>query len=76
MSQPPVRYATSVDGVRIAFTIDGAGVPLGVHVGLNAGEPIAEDDDLFGSTARIAACVGGSERMVGDTGFEPVASAL
>jgi len=30
VSQPPVRYATSVDGVRIAFTIDGAGEPLGV----------------------------------------------
>jgi class 3 adenylate cyclase/pimeloyl-ACP methyl ester carboxylesterase len=42
--------------------------PLGVRVGLNAGEPIAEDDDLFGSTvilaARIAACADGGEILV------------
>jgi class 3 adenylate cyclase/pimeloyl-ACP methyl ester carboxylesterase len=42
--------------------------PLGVRVGLNAGEPIAEDGDLFGSTvilaARIAACAGSGEILV------------
>ena len=28
---------------------------LGVYVGLNAGEPIAEDDDLFGTSVNLAA---------------------
>ena len=29
--------------------------PLGVYVGINAGEPIAEDDDLFGTSVNLAA---------------------
>ena len=29
--------------------------PLGVYVGLNAGEPIAEDNDLFGTSVDLAA---------------------
>ncbi|MBL4615649.1 MAG: hypothetical protein JKY27_12350, partial [Magnetovibrio sp.] len=29
--------------------------PLGLKIGLNAGEPISEDDDLFGSTVQLAA---------------------
>ena len=29
--------------------------PLSVYVGLNAGEPIAEDDDLFGTSINLAA---------------------
>ena len=29
--------------------------PLGVYIGLNAGEPIAEDDDLFGTSVDLAA---------------------
>ena len=29
--------------------------PLGVYVGLNAGEPIVEDDDLFGTSVDLAA---------------------
>ena len=29
--------------------------PLGIYVGLNAGEPIAEDDDLFGTSINLAA---------------------
>ncbi len=28
--------------------------PLGVYIGLNAGEPIAEDDDLFGTSVDLA----------------------
>jgi len=31
------------------------GHPLGLQIGLNAGEPISEDDDLFGSTVQLAA---------------------
>jgi class 3 adenylate cyclase len=47
------------------------GEPLQVRVGLNAGEPIEEDGDLFGSTvilaARIAASAGAGEILVPDT---------
>ncbi len=44
---------------------------LNVRVGLNAGEPIEEDGDLFGSTvilaSRIAAKAGAGEILVPDT---------
>ncbi len=33
--------------------------PLGVYIGLNAGEPIAEDDDLFGTSVDLAARICG-----------------
>jgi adenylate cyclase len=45
--------------------------PLHVRVGLNAGEPIEEDGDLFGATvilaSRIAAEAGAGEILVPDT---------
>ncbi|MCI0883896.1 MAG: adenylate/guanylate cyclase domain-containing protein, partial [Chloroflexi bacterium] len=44
---------------------DSAEEPIKVRIGLNAGEPIAEDEDLFGTTvnmaARICAKAGGGE---------------
>ena len=44
---------------------------LSVRVGLNAGEPIEEDGDLFGATvilaSRIAAKAEGGEILVADT---------
>ncbi len=44
--------------------------PIKVRVGLNAGEPIAEDDDLFGTAvneaARITATAKGGEILVSD----------
>jgi len=44
------------------------GEPLHVRVGLNAGEPIEEDGDLFGSTvimaSRIAAAAGAGEILI------------
>jgi class 3 adenylate cyclase/pimeloyl-ACP methyl ester carboxylesterase len=47
------------------------GEPLAVRVGLNAGEPIEEDGDLFGATvilaSRIAAKAGADEILVADT---------
>lgn len=30
-------------------------VPLGIKIGINAGEPIVEDDDLFGTTVQLSA---------------------
>jgi class 3 adenylate cyclase/pimeloyl-ACP methyl ester carboxylesterase len=50
---------------------DHKGEPLSVRVGLNAGEPIEEDGDLFGATvilaSRIAAKADGGEILVADT---------
>jgi class 3 adenylate cyclase len=47
------------------------GEPLAVRVGLNAGEPIEEDGDLFGATvilaSRIAAKADAGEILVADT---------
>jgi class 3 adenylate cyclase/pimeloyl-ACP methyl ester carboxylesterase len=44
--------------------------PIRVRIGLNAGEPIAEDEDLFGTAvilaARIAAKAGGGEILTSD----------
>jgi class 3 adenylate cyclase len=49
---------------------DREGEPLSVRVGLNAGEPIEEDGDLFGATvilaSRIAAKADGGEILVSD----------
>jgi class 3 adenylate cyclase len=50
---------------------DREGEPLSVRVGLNAGEPIEEDGDLFGATvilaSRIASKAQGGEILVSDT---------
>jgi class 3 adenylate cyclase len=50
---------------------DREGEPLQVRCGLNAGEPIEEDGDLFGATvilaSRIAAKAEGGEILVADT---------
>jgi class 3 adenylate cyclase len=52
-------------------------IDLRVRIGLNAGEPIAEDDDLFGTSviaaARIAARAAGGEVLVANVVRELVA---
>jgi len=54
-----------------AFAERESGEPLNVRVGINAGEPIEEDGDLFGATvilaSRIAAKAEGGEILVADT---------
>ena len=49
---------------------ESAGEPIRVRIGLNAGEPIAEDEDLFGTAvimaARIAAKAEGGEILASD----------
>jgi class 3 adenylate cyclase len=49
---------------------ESAAEPIRVRVGMNAGEPIAEDEDLFGTAvieaARIAAAAKGGEILVSD----------
>ncbi len=49
---------------------EGADEPMHIRIGLNAGEPIEEDGDLFGATvilaARLAAKADGGEILVSD----------
>jgi class 3 adenylate cyclase len=41
--------------IEIQRSVDGSAVEnLAVHVGVNAGEPVAEDDDLFGTSVQLA----------------------
>ena len=44
--------------IQRAVEAEGVGAvrepPLQIHVGLNAGEPVAEDDDLFGTAVQLA----------------------
>lgn len=53
------------------------GIPLRLRIGLNAGEPIAEDNDLFGASviaaARIAGQAAGGEILVANVVRELVA---
>jgi class 3 adenylate cyclase len=64
------KAVESAIALQRAFA-DREGEPLNVRVGLNAGEPIEEDGDLFGATvilaSRIAAKADGGEILVADT---------
>jgi len=57
-------FTTTSNGVEAAADMQMATIkhnevnpdlPLGLKIGLNAGEPIEEDDDLFGTTVQLAA---------------------
>lgn len=73
-----VWFDSVADALNCAATLqrtcaernDRADIPLQLRVGLNAGEPIAEDDDLFGETvilaARVTAQAGAGEVLVPD----------
>jgi class 3 adenylate cyclase len=62
---------------RFAQPVSALGEKLGVRVGVNAGEPIAEDGDLFGAAvitaARIAGLANGCEILVANVVRELVA---
>lgn len=72
-------FVSVTDAVNCAIALqrafaernESASEPLSVRVGLNAGEPIEEDDDLFGAAvivaARIAAKAEGGEVLISDT---------
>jgi class 3 adenylate cyclase len=61
-----IALQRALSAVRLPSPFDGEG--LGVRCGLNAGEPIEEDGDLFGSTvimaSRIAAQAGAGEILI------------
>jgi class 3 adenylate cyclase len=65
-----VECAVALQRAFAAHT-DSMPEPLHVRVGLNAGEPIEEDGDLFGATvilaSRIAAKAGAGEILVPET---------
>jgi adenylate cyclase len=54
----------------VADRADDLGAPLGVHIGLNAGEPVAEENDLYGTSVQLARRIcdqaGGGEVLVSD----------
>lgn len=69
-------FGSVIKAVECAIALQRAfaereGEPLAVRVGLNAGEPIEEDGDLFGATvilaSRIAAKADAGEILVADT---------
>ena len=68
-----VECAIALHRAFAAWSAQGehVGSPLQIRVGLNAGEPIEEEGDLFGSTvilaSRIAAQAGPGEILVPDT---------
>jgi class 3 adenylate cyclase/pimeloyl-ACP methyl ester carboxylesterase len=71
-------FASATGGLDCAIALqrafardsESSGEPIRVRVGLNAGEPIAEDDDLFGTAvilaARIAAQADAGEILVSE----------
>jgi class 3 adenylate cyclase len=64
-----IALQRAIAAVALPSPLDGEG--LGVRCGLNAGEPIEEDGDLFGATvilaSRIAAKADAGEILVPDT---------
>jgi class 3 adenylate cyclase len=56
--------------LRLAAHNESAGQPILIRIGMNAGEPIAEGDDLYGTAviaaARIGAAAHGGEILVSD----------
>jgi class 3 adenylate cyclase len=44
---------------RVAERNERAEVPFGVRIGLNSGEPVAEESDLFGTAVQLAARISG-----------------
>jgi class 3 adenylate cyclase len=68
-------FGSAQNAIRCAIALERAfaeheGEPIRVRIGINAGEPIEEEDDLFGSSvilaARIAAKAEGGQVLVAD----------
>jgi class 3 adenylate cyclase len=62
MASFPAVSAAVTCAARIQFAIrrhneQGADHPLSVRIGINAGEPLSEDDDLFGTVVQLSARV-------------------
>ena len=53
-SSGALSCAIAIQQAVVAHVEANPDTPLAVYVGLNAGEPIAEDDDLFGTAVQLA----------------------
>jgi adenylate cyclase len=49
-----LECAAQIQRAVAAHVEQHADSPLGVHIGLNAGEPVAEEADLFGTAVQLA----------------------
>jgi class 3 adenylate cyclase len=50
-----VECAIEIQRCFASYNTDARSLPIHVRIGLSAGEPVAEDQDLFGSTVNLAA---------------------
>lgn len=50
-----VEAAIMIQKNTLKYTAENPELPLHLKIGINAGEPIAEDNDLFGTTVQLAA---------------------
>jgi class 3 adenylate cyclase len=70
LSAPRAIDAAAQIQREVARYNDGAEIPLELRVGLNAGQPVTEGDDLFGSAVQLAARVcqaaGGDQILITD----------
>ncbi len=65
MKPPASSFSSATKALECAIAMqrafaahnDAAEEQIKVRIGLNAGEPIAEDDDLFGTAVQLAACI-------------------
>jgi class 3 adenylate cyclase len=68
--QPPAHGSRTSPRADRSIGAMSASEPIRVRIGINAGEPIAEGDDLFGAsiitTARIAAAARGDQILASD----------
>ena len=55
MASAALNCAITIQRSIAVHNEDHGHMPLGVYIGLNAGEPIAENDDLFGTSVDLAA---------------------
>ena len=62
-----VEAASQIQVETIAYTEDTPALLLHLKIGINAGEPIAEDNDLFGTTVQLAARI--TDKAQGDKFF-------
>ena len=62
-----VDAASQMQVDTMAYTEATPDLPLHLKIGINAGEPIAEDNDLFGTTVQLSARI--TDKAQGDQIF-------
>ncbi len=50
-----IDCAIAMQNTFASYNAEGGETPLRIRIGLNAGEPVAEDNDLFGATVQLGA---------------------